>query len=57
MEFKNTWIQIELVEKSFTKEPIQGKATQDGKTLYYSGLPTAVDGKFFIKEEQIIAYE
>lgn len=57
MEFKNTWIQVELVEKSFTKEPIQGKATQDGKTLYYSGLPTAVDGKFFIKEEQIIAYE
>lgn len=58
MQLTKGWIQIELIEKSqFNKEPIQGKGKTDTDVVYFSGLPTPVDGKYFIKEEQIIAYE
>jgi hypothetical protein len=58
MQLTKGWIQIELIEKSqFNKEPIQGKGKTDTDVVYFSGLHTPVDGKYFIKEEQIIAYE
>jgi len=58
MKLQPNWIQIELIEKSsFNKEPIQGKGVCEEGTVYYAGLPVAIDGKYFIKEEQVIAYE
>lgn len=58
MRLAKGWMQIELMEKSpFNKEPIQGKGKTATDVVYFSGLPTPIDGKFFIKEEQIIAYD
>lgn len=58
MKIVNNWIQIELIEKSpFNKEPIPGKGKTETDVVYFSGLPTPIDGKYFIKEEQIIAYD
>jgi hypothetical protein len=58
MKIQQGWIQIELIKKSqFTSEFIHGKATIAGGFVYFSGQPVIADDKYFIKEEQVIAYE
>ena len=58
MEFQNGWVQVEPIIKSeFTKEEILGKATVGDKFIYYYGSPTVVDGKYFVKDDNVIAYE
>lgn len=58
MKIQKGWIQIEPIQKSnFDKSFIVGKATTEGRFVYFSGQPCVADDKYFIKEEQIIAYE
>jgi hypothetical protein len=72
MQIQKGWIQIEPIQKSnFDKSFIVGKATQvrevgvlpsgkpvlEMKNIYFSGQPVLADDKYFIKEEQVIAYE
>ena len=58
IQVQKGWIQIEPIQKSnFDKSFIVGKATVGDKFVYYSGAPVIADDKYFIKEEQVIAYE
>jgi len=58
MKIQAGWIQIEPIQKSqFDKSFIVGKATHGDRFVYYSGQPVLADTKYFIKEEQVIAYE
>jgi len=58
MKLQPNWIQIEPIQKSnFDKSFLIGKATTGDRFVYFSGQPVLADDKYFIKEEQIIAYE
>lgn len=58
LNMKNNWKEIKPIEEgTLSKALIQGKAKVDEGFVYYEGTPVHIDGKYFINESKVIAYE
>lgn len=59
IQLENGWIEIKPIKKSqYTEEVHIGYATRvDSGNIYYEGVPVCANDKYFIKEEQLIAFE
>lgn len=57
MKFQNGWMEIKPIKKTEFSEPtpFMGKIGDD--VVYFERTPMIINGKYFINESQIIAYE